>query len=173
MRESASAAAEGQGVDVSTTELTEKDALLLLAMATLRQLERVSEDDCSAAARSARRSLKPFVSAAAESGSRRGSRGGSPKRPREEQEGAEQGNASSMDLGQYASAGVFDGNESKRAKFARLMGGAKTGSRPESRGSEHNTLAASTAQIKRINEDLETQFDSAMQHKGKKGLGAQ
>lgn len=82
---------------------------------------------------------------------------------------------SDVDLGQYASTDAFNQNEQKRLKFARLMGGAKAGavhSAGASAASHHNTFAANNAEVQRMNANLESQFESAMTHKGKKGLGA-
>ncbi|GET93437.1 hypothetical protein, conserved [Leishmania tarentolae] len=85
------------------------------------------------------------------------------------------GTSKSIELGQYASSDAFDQNEQKRMKFARLMGGAKVAAQ-EKGGADgstrHSTLAASKAELKRMNANLESQFESAMSHKGKKGLGA-
>ncbi|KAK7197920.1 Small acidic protein family [Novymonas esmeraldas] len=85
--------------------------------------------------------------------------------------------ATPVELGQYASADAFGQNEQKRMKFARLMGGAKAAAAAAAgetggRAHHHNTLAASTAEVTRMNANLESQFESAMSHKGKKGLGA-
>nr|CAJ2482083.1 unnamed protein product [Leishmania braziliensis] len=85
------------------------------------------------------------------------------------------GTTKSIDLGQYASSGAFDQNEQKRMKFARLMGGVKgttQGTGGAGAHSRHNTFAVSSAEMKRMNASLESQFESAMHHKGKKGLGA-
>ncbi|KAG5490236.1 hypothetical protein JKF63_00355 [Porcisia hertigi] len=81
----------------------------------------------------------------------------------------------SIELGQYASSGVFDQNEQKRMKFARLMGGVKAAVQEKGGTggqSHHNTFVASNTELKRMNANLESQFVSAMSHKGKKGLGA-
>ncbi|KAG5464193.1 hypothetical protein LSCM1_00373 [Leishmania martiniquensis] len=80
-----------------------------------------------------------------------------------------------INLGQYASSDAFDQNKQKRMKFARLMGGAKVAA--EEKGSaggnlRHNTFVASKDELKRMSANLESQFQSAMSHKGKKGLGA-
>eukprot|EP00796_Vickermania_ingenoplastis_P008196 gene8196-5722_t len=102
------------------------------------------------------------------------------KRGREEEEEAKDqqkeqqrppaGPSDALDLGQYASAqdGLFDGNAGKKNKFARLMGGGKAAAGQQS----HTTLAASSADVKKINADLEREFNYALQHKNKKGLGA-
>lgn len=79
---------------------------------------------------------------------------------------------SAVDLGQYANAHAFDDNEKKRMKFARLMGGAKAGHLPSNGAERHNTIAANAKAVKTMNRDLEAQFETAMHHKGKKGLGA-
>ncbi|KAG5489509.1 hypothetical protein GH5_00382 [Leishmania sp. Ghana 2012 LV757] len=89
---------------------------------------------------------------------------------------AEQSRTSTpLHLGQYASSDAFDQNEQKRMKFARLMGGAKVAAQEHvSAGghAHHNTSVASKVELQRMNANLESQFDSAMSHKGKKGLGA-
>ncbi|CAC9551250.1 conserved hypothetical protein [Leishmania infantum JPCM5] len=85
------------------------------------------------------------------------------------------GTSKLIELGQYASSDAFDENEQKRMKFARLMGGAKVAAQEKGGAgghSRHNTFAASNAELKRMNANLESQFESAMSHKGKKGLGA-
>ncbi|KPI87351.1 hypothetical protein ABL78_3539 [Leptomonas seymouri] len=81
-----------------------------------------------------------------------------------------------VELGQYADTDAFGQNEEKRMKFARLMGGAKAaaaaGSGASGSHSHHNTHAKSSAEVRRMNENLEREFESAMTHKGKRGLGA-
>lgn len=80
----------------------------------------------------------------------------------------------SLDLGQYASQkeGLFGGNDAKKNKFARLMGGAKI-SREGGEGPTHHAIEGKTSQeINQINENLAKEFDFALHHKAKKGLGA-
>lgn len=79
-----------------------------------------------------------------------------------------------LDLGQYAHTQVFDGNDKKAAKFARLMGGAKgikDGKLPAGARSPHATYAPSHEQLAKITLDVEEQFSTATAHKGKRGLG--
>jgi hypothetical protein len=71
------------------------------------------------------------------------------------------------DLGQYASAEVFEGDKRKVGKFARLMGGAKHAGE----SSTHGTMAASRGDVKQRERDMAEQFNQATKHKGKKGLG--
>ncbi|KPA81352.1 hypothetical protein ABB37_03738 [Leptomonas pyrrhocoris] len=81
-----------------------------------------------------------------------------------------------VELGQYSATGAFGHNEEKRMKFARLMGGAKAaaaaGGGDSNSHPHHNTHAKNSAEVRRMNENLEREFESAMSHKGKKGLGA-
>jgi hypothetical protein len=71
----------------------------------------------------------------------------------------------SLDLGQYSTAG--QGMSSKAAgKFARLMGGGKGGA-----AAAHATFAASAEEEERRQREIQTQFEAAVAHKGKKGLG--
>ena len=99
----------------------------------------------------------------------------SEKREREEMD--EVTEAIHCDLGQYAHTKVFSGNLKKTEKFARLMGGLKNGGTvvppgtPPTSPSLHPTYAPSTERMKKISHDIESQFMSAIQHKGKKGLG--
>lgn len=71
-----------------------------------------------------------------------------------------------LDLGQYVHTKVFDGNSKKVEKFARLMGGAK--GEPVA---HHNTFAPDSKTTQKITHELEEQFNQAIHHKGKKGLG--
>lgn len=81
-----------------------------------------------------------------------------------------------LDLGQYVNQKdvLFGGNDAKKNKFARLMGGAKA--LKEGGGdkefSHHDTVGKTSKEIKKINEDLEKEYDYAIHHKSKKGLGA-
>lgn len=75
-----------------------------------------------------------------------------------------------IDLGQYAHTSVFKGDEKKTEKFAKLMGGGKAGSAP---AAQRNTYAPNSEVVKKITQDIQSQFHSAITHKGKKGLGAQ
>jgi hypothetical protein len=92
---------------------------------------------------------------------------------------AQSNTAKSVELGQYSSTDAFGQNAEKRMKFARLMGGAKAAAIAAESAAQggashthHNTHAKSSAEVRRMNENLEREFESAMTHKGKKGLGA-
>lgn len=97
------------------------------------------------------------------------------KREREEME--EVTEVIHADLGQYAHTKVFSGDLKKTEKFARLMGGMKGGASASTKASPpnspslHPTYAPSTDRLDKINKDIEKQYMSAIQHKGKKGLG--
>lgn len=99
----------------------------------------------------------------------------SEKREREEMD--EVTESIRCDLGQYAHTKVFSGDLKKTEKFARLMGGLKNGgtvaapTTPPTSPSLHPTYAPSTERMKKISRDIESQYMSAIQHKGKKGLG--
>lgn len=80
------------------------------------------------------------------------------KRPRKE-----------LDFGQYAHTDVFDGNSRKAEKFARLMGGAKT--TDNSPPTPHATFAPPPEIAKDISQQIGDQYNLALQHKGKRGLG--
>jgi hypothetical protein len=72
-----------------------------------------------------------------------------------------------LDLGQYSNTNVFHGDQHKASKFARLMGGGKKDAHHE-----HGTYAMAEDEAKRMQRQLEEQFNSAISHKGsKKGLG--
>lgn len=73
-----------------------------------------------------------------------------------------------VDLGQYSHTKVFDGNETKAAKFARLMGGAKEHKSPRL----HAMYAPNHEEELRQEKQLEQQFMSASAQKGRKGLGS-
>jgi hypothetical protein len=75
-----------------------------------------------------------------------------------------------LDLGQYAHTKVFEGDNKKVEKFARLMGG-KAAMSVEGQHTHHNTFAPDSKTSKRITHEIEEQFNSALHHKGKKGLG--
>ncbi|CCW65671.1 unnamed protein product [Phytomonas sp. EM1] len=117
------------------------------------------------------------------------------KKPRREAPNADETRQTGWDMGQYATANAFDGDAAKQAKFSRLMGGAKKrpvdGDPSDRVGSSHRpisssppppshplnatlhpTKAADAQTMKRIQHDLEVQFDVSVHHKGKKGLGA-
>lgn len=137
---------------------TTQDAFLLIALAALKQLQvaATANEDCAAAARQARKSLKTFLyNSPADTKASKGV-----KRVRVD--------AEELDIGQYAGSGAFADDEAKKNKFARLLGGGKA----DHAKAAHNTHAVSSSTLNRITKDLTNQFDSAMQHKGKKGLGA-
>lgn len=74
-----------------------------------------------------------------------------------------------LNLGQYAEAKAFDGDEKKTSKFARLMGGGK-GTKTSS---QHDTRAASATELKTVESQLLNQFEQGTYYKSKKrGLGA-
>lgn len=86
-------------------------------------------------------------------------------------------NDSSLDLGQYVNQkdALFGGNDAKKNKFARLMGGAmplKKGSSAGGERSHHDTVGKTMQEINKMNEDLAKEYDFAVHHKSKKGLGA-
>lgn len=88
-------------------------------------------------------------------------------------DGAACTSSSEIDLGQYANqeGKLFSGNDKKQEKFARLMGGKKAEHTGDS-GLHHSTFAKSLDEVKKMNQDLEKEFTYALEHKGKKGLGA-
>lgn len=130
--------------------VSEKQALLLLAIAALTKLESLAEssDELSQTAKRARKTLKPHLA--------------DDEQPKEAP-GTPQ---TQLDLGQYANTDVFDGNDKKASKFARLMGGAKGTST-----SKHATYAMDSSSAKKVTSEIEEQFNAAVHHKGKKGLG--
>lgn len=71
-----------------------------------------------------------------------------------------------LDLGQYAHTKVFEGDSKKVEKFARLMGGGKGEA-----ATHHNTFAPDSKTSERITHEIAEQFNAAVNHKGKKGLG--
>jgi hypothetical protein len=80
-----------------------------------------------------------------------------------------------LDLGQYAKAGVFDNDDKKKSKFARLMGGAKKEGKTEAEEElhhEHTTFALTKKEQKIVESELEKEFEMGRHHHGKKGLGA-
>ncbi|RNC48368.1 hypothetical protein TcCL_NonESM01785 [Trypanosoma cruzi] len=147
-----------------------KDALLILAVAALKNIEKdenifLSSSEIVAAAKSARNMLRPYLPCLPrEEG--KGELRADKKRGRVNAHDNNSDDDENEDLGQYSHTKVFDGNAKKRAKFARLMGGGK------GEGSHHNTFAADASTIKRINGELEDQFNTALSRLGKKGLGA-
>ncbi|CBH18000.1 hypothetical protein, conserved [Trypanosoma brucei gambiense DAL972] len=177
LREFAVGLADSRGVQ--SEELTSRqDALLLLALSALKELETSgSPADLAQAAKSARRLLRVFLPhPVVEKGQsleyeQQDSERPSRKRERESKDDTgkaekEESDNVSVDLGQYAKAHVFDDNAKKRDKFARLMGGRRN------EGSHHNTFAPDKTTIKRINGELEEQFNNALVRSGRKGLGA-
>lgn len=131
-------------------ELNDFQRYLLLAVASLQKAEESTEDDDER--KTAKRLRKQLQQSLPEST-------------------ATESNATiekkGLDLGQYAHTKVFAGNEKKTEKFARLMGGAHSSGQPH----HHATFAADSKTAERVNHELENQFQQAMQHKGKKGLG--
>jgi hypothetical protein len=79
-----------------------------------------------------------------------------------------------LDLGQYGKAGVFDNDDKKKSKFARLMGGAKKESKTEEEEQqhEHTTFALTKKEQKQVESELEKEFEMGRHQHGKKGLGA-
>lgn len=77
-----------------------------------------------------------------------------------------------VDLGQYANTGVFEDNDKKKNKFARLMGGAKKEARVEEGHKQHSTFALTQDKLKNVEGELEKEFEMGRTHHGKKGLGA-
>lgn len=177
--------------DLAEADLADNEPALLLLVATvvMKQLESSGNVDVCTGAKAARKQLKPHLSRCIQSAI--DSKTKSLKRSREAVDDdssseSEEPHASttrvgdghkkptssppstSLSLGQYASAGAFKGDESKQAKFARLMGGAHS----DVKGEQRNTQAADDKTITRINRDLENQYEFALNHKGKKGLGA-
>ncbi|KEG08176.1 hypothetical protein DQ04_07831040 [Trypanosoma grayi] len=168
MREAAAQLAEARGLQPDELPCRQ-DGLLLFAVAALKELEAEalsssSTSEVAAAAKSARHALRSYLPRPQQE------TGGGAKRDRGDAHGDDQihntSNEDNVDLGQYAHTSVFDGNERKRAKFARLMGGGK------SEVSHHDTFAADANTLKRINGNLEEQFNTAITRHGKKGLGA-
>nr|CCC95574.1 unnamed protein product [Trypanosoma congolense IL3000] len=178
LRETVTNLAISRGLDPDE-EFTRHDACVLLAVAALKQLEKSSvAEDLTDTARSARRALRAFVPSAAdpqrhdqEEGQQKSSRRDH-KRGREDEAnnggcvGGNKDDDANICLGQYAKAHVFDDDVKKRTKFARLMGGVR------GEKTSHSTFAPDVGTIKRINGELEEQFNSALVRAGKKGLGA-
>lgn len=76
-----------------------------------------------------------------------------------------------LDLGQYAHTKVFQGDERKTEKFAKLMGGSNAAASAAAKGA-HSTYAPNSEVVSRITKDIEDQYAAAAAHKGKKGLGS-
>lgn len=172
----------------ATHQLPREDALATIALVTIRLLEQqLSQSheegaDLQMQLKACRRALKAHTSSSSSSPSAAHGE----KRSRSEATATaasatprDKDASSAVELGQYASTDAFNNNSEKRLKFARLMGGAKatTAASAESSGSgaqahTHNTHAKNSAEVRRMNESLESQFEAAMSHKGKKGLGA-
>ncbi|RNE98617.1 hypothetical protein TraAM80_08687 [Trypanosoma rangeli] len=162
------ALAESRGLQLDALPCR-SDALLLLAAAALKCVEAEatsSSPDVFAAAREARRLLRPHLprlqqpAVVEATGERAGSKRGRVTAAPGDTE------AGGGDLGQYSNTHAFDGDTKRRAKFTRLMGGRR------GEESHHNTFAADDSTLKRINDDLEEQFNTALSRHGKKGLGA-
>lgn len=86
--------------------------------------------------------------------------------PKAEESSRRQPDTETPDLGQYKTAAA--GMSTKMAsKFARLMGGGKAGAAEE----VHDTYAATAAEEEARQRAIQAQFDAAMSHKGKRGLG--
>ncbi|RNF03439.1 uncharacterized protein Tco025E_08171 [Trypanosoma conorhini] len=162
LRGAAAALAESRGLQPDALPCR-SDALLLLAAAALKAVEADAAGAANvvAAAREARRLLRPHLPRPQQPEAETAAAAAGRKRARATAEDAED-----ADLGQYSHAHAFDGDARRRAKFARLMGGGK------GEESHHNTFAADASTVKRINGELEEQFNTALSHHGKKGLGA-
>lgn len=133
-------------------DATECSALVLIAISALQRLQDHAEanDELRQSAKRARKTLKDFM-------------------PRVEHNAEVE--QKGLDLGQYAHTKVFDGDAKKAEKFARLMGGAKnTGAPPSPK--LHATFAPSSDKVKKMELDIEGQFNLAVSHKAKKGLGS-
>lgn len=138
--------------------LKELDILALIAVTALSHLENFtgSEDDNEELRRTTKRCRKQLQGYIAESV--------------EHNKVEDQG----LDLGQYSHTQVFEGDDKKTAKFARLMGGAKAKegkAAPTSSPRLHSTYAPTHKELTKISLDVEEQFAAATTHKGKKGLG--
>lgn len=185
----------GGDTEKALQHIPREEALTTISLVAIRLLEQelqkrgagndASQHELHAQLRACRKALKSHSARSAA-----GDEGTSDKKRRRTEESTEaptsssyrgsatadrSGTSNSIELGQYASSDAFDQNEQKRMKFARLMGGAKVaaqGTGGAGGHSRHNTFAASNAELKRMNANLESQFESAMSHKGKKGLGA-
>ena len=154
-KEVLSSAAElkaSRGLD-EEQDCSEASNLLFLIVSSLSRLESVANqqnetdgEELAQAAKRARKLLRGFLP-------------DGEANPVVEQKG--------LDLGQYAHTEVFDGNAKKAEKFARLMGGAK--GEPHK---HHTTFAADSTTVKKVVHEIEDQFNTALQHKGKKGLGS-
>lgn len=153
--------------DDSTSITSDAEGLLLIAMAAVRECQgSLSGSSESSAAsdelKGVRKTLKRLRQELLSASTSQATTGpSSSKRLRTEDE-------EDASLGQYAGqkSDLFGGNNAKQDKFARLMGGGK------SKTAAHNTFAASSSEIKKINANLEREFQNALQHKARKGLGA-
>lgn len=131
-------------------EISELQALLIIATAALQKaatLDGVDDD----VARNLKRARKMFAD----------------QLPTEEVNRTAEDKG--LDLGQYAHTKVFEGNAKKVEKFARLMGGGKA--EVQTSHTHHHTFAPDSKTAQRIEHEIEEQFNAAMSHKGKKGLG--
>lgn len=175
VREDALALMVNSGLEERDVAKGQQALLLFVATAALMRLEGGEAEEVAPAAKAARRQLKaPLAQCITVAKARKQPS----KRSRDDAESDEQHVAdhehqesvsSPAALGQYANAGVFTEDASKRAKFARLMGGTRSGRTAEE---PRNTQAADHETVLRIHRDLANQYESALSHKGKKGLGA-
>lgn len=142
------------------TEVNQLQAYLLLATAALSQAEAddAADDETAKTIKRARKIISALIDSSTSSAT---------TTVEESNDVAEK---KGLDLGQYAHTKVFDGDSKKVEKFARLMGGKSVVS-TEGHHTQHNTFAADSKTVKRITHEIEEQFNAAMQHKGKKGLG--
>lgn len=139
-------------VELDGREATDAQKLALIATAALSQLEALlaadeSNEDAQRDIKRARKHLTAMLPPPVESN------------PALEAKG--------LDLGQYAHTEIFDGEVKKAEKFARLMGGGKVGEHKTA----HHTYAAPKEVLHKIGDDVEAQFNEALHHKGKRGLG--
>lgn len=183
----------------ATQHLPREEALATIALVTIRLLEQqlqshatdgAAQAELQAHLKACRKALKSHKSPSSAAEVATEGNAASLKRSRAEEtngkivtasssaSAASGDPATSVELGQYSTTNVFGQNMEKRLKFARLMGGAKAATAAaencSSNGSRlhHNTHAKSGAEVRRMNDNLEREFESAMAHKGKKGLGA-
>jgi hypothetical protein len=130
--------------------LSEAQALLFFAVASLRRAENTgdADPDLQKALKRGRKLLQELL-----------------PHGEENQSVEDKG----LDLGQYAHTKVFDGNAKKAEKFARLMGGAAAS---DGQPHHHSTFAPDSSTVAKITHDIEEQFNAAITHRGKKGLGS-
>ncbi|CUG89811.1 Hypothetical protein, putative [Bodo saltans] len=142
-------------------EVNQLQAYLLLATAALSQAEAddAADDETAKTIKRARKIISALIDSSTSSST-----------TTTVEESNDVAEKKGLDLGQYAHTKVFDGDSKKVEKFARLMGGKSVVS-TEGHHTQHNTFAADSKTTKRITHEIEEQFNAAMQHKGKKGLG--